>query len=114
MIRRHPRSTQSRASAASDVYKRQTLKQGVIWAGTDDGLVQVTQDDGKTWVNVTPKELPEWIQINEISASPFDPATAYIAAANYKNDDTKPYLFKTSDFGKSWKKIVAPNSSSGR
>ncbi len=83
------------------------LKQGVIWAGTDDGLVQVTQDDGKTWVNVTPKELPEWIQINEISASPFDPATAYIAATNYKNDDTKPYLFKTSDFGKSWKKIVA-------
>ncbi|HQZ97798.1 MAG TPA: hypothetical protein PLP21_15860, partial [Pyrinomonadaceae bacterium] len=71
------------------------------------GLVQVTQDDGKTWVNVTPKELPEWIQINEISASPFDPATAYIAATNYKNDDTKPYLFKTSDFGKSWKKIVA-------
>ena len=82
------------------------VKQGVIWAGTDDGLVQVTQDDGKTWTNVTPKDLPESIQVNEITASPFDPATAFVAATNYKNDDPKPYLFKTSDYGKNWKKVV--------
>ncbi|MBV9216087.1 MAG: glycosyl hydrolase [Acidobacteria bacterium] len=82
------------------------LKQGVIWAGTDDGLVQLSQDDGKTWTNVTPKDMPEWIQINQLKASPFDPATAYVAAVNYKNDDLKPYMYKTTDYGKTWKKIV--------
>ena len=82
------------------------VKQGVIWAGTDDGLVQVSQDNGQNWANVTPKDIPEWIQINEITASPFDAGTAYVAATNYKNDDIKPYLYKTTDFGKTWKKIV--------
>ncbi|MEP6947173.1 MAG: glycosyl hydrolase [Acidobacteriota bacterium] len=83
------------------------VKQGVIWTGSDDGLVQVTQDNGKTWADVTPKDMPEWIQINQVRASPFDPATAYVAAINYKNDDQKPYLFRTTDFGRSWKKIVS-------
>ncbi len=82
------------------------VKQGVIWTGSDDGLVQVSQDNGQSWKNVTPKDLPEWIQINKIYASPFDAATAYFAATNYKNDDLKPYLYKTNDFGKSWKKIT--------
>jgi photosystem II stability/assembly factor-like uncharacterized protein len=83
------------------------VKQGVIWTGSDDGLVQVTQDNGKTWANVTPKEMPEWIQINQVRASPFDPATAYVAAVNYKNDDQRPYLYRTTDLGRSWKKIVS-------
>ena len=82
------------------------VKQGVIWTGSDDGLVQLSQDNGRNWGNVTPKDLPEWIQINEITASPFDAGSAYFAATNYKNDDPKPYLYKTNDFGKSWKKIV--------
>lgn len=82
------------------------VKQGVIWTGSDDGLVQITQDNGATWANVTPKDIPEWIQINQIKASPFDAGTAYFAATNYKNDDVKPYLYKTTDFGKTWKKIV--------
>ncbi len=82
------------------------VKQGVIWTGSDDGLVQVTQNNGQTWTNVTPKDMPEWVQINQIKASPFDAGTAYFAAVNYKNDDQKPYMFKTTDFGKSWKKIV--------
>lgn len=82
------------------------VKQGVIWTGSDDGLVQVTQDNGSTWSNVTPKELPEWIQINQIKASPFDAGTAYFAAVNYKNDDLNPYMYKTTDFGKTWTKIV--------
>ncbi|MDQ3178925.1 MAG: glycosyl hydrolase, partial [Acidobacteriota bacterium] len=69
--------------------------------------VQVSQDNGQNWKNVTPKDLPEWIQINEIRASPFDAGTAYFAATNYKNDDMKPYLYKTNDYGKSWKKIVS-------
>lgn len=79
---------------------------GVIWAGSDDGLVHVTQDGGGSWQNVTPKGLPEWIQINSIDASAFDAGTAYIAATMYKFDDYRPYLYKTSDYGKSWKKIT--------
>ncbi|MFZ1699476.1 MAG: hypothetical protein WBO10_09000 [Pyrinomonadaceae bacterium] len=82
------------------------VEAGVIWAGTDDGLIQITQDNGNNWTNVTPKDLPEWIQINEITASPFNAGTAYFAATNYKNDDLKPYLYKTTDFGRSWTKIV--------
>lgn len=82
------------------------VKAGVIWAGTDDGWVHVSQDGGKTWANVTPKDLPEWIQINHIRASPHQAGAAYFAATNYKNDDLKPYIYKTSDFGKTWKKIV--------
>ena len=81
--------------------------QGVIWAGTDDGLVHVTRDGGKSWENVTPQGLPEWIQINSIEASPNDAGTAYFAATKYKLDDFKPYIYKTNDYGKSWKKIVS-------
>jgi photosystem II stability/assembly factor-like uncharacterized protein len=82
------------------------VKAGVIWTGSDDGLVHVTRDGGKNWENVTPKNMPEWIQINSIDASPFDPATAYVAATMYKSDDFRPYLYKTSDYGKTWTKIV--------
>jgi photosystem II stability/assembly factor-like uncharacterized protein len=81
---------------------------GTIWSGSDDGLVYVTRDGGKNWSNVSPAKdiMPEWIQINSLEASPFDPATAYVAATMYKYDDYKPYLYKTSDYGKSWKKIT--------
>ena len=79
---------------------------GVIWAGSDDGLVHVTRNDGKTWENVTPKGMPEWIQINSIEASPHDAGTAYVAATAYKSDDYRPYLYKTTNYGKSWEKIV--------
>nr|MBA2527808.1 glycosyl hydrolase [Pyrinomonadaceae bacterium] len=83
-------------------------QKGVIWTGSDDGLVYVTRDGGKNWDNVTPSKnlMPEWIQINSIEASPNDPATAYVAATMYKWDDFKPYLYKTSDYGKTWKKIT--------
>jgi photosystem II stability/assembly factor-like uncharacterized protein len=82
------------------------VKAGVIWAGSDDGLIHVTTDDGKNWQNVTPKDMPEWIRINCIAASPFDPGTAYVAATMYLSDDFHPFLFKTTDYGKTWKKIV--------
>jgi photosystem II stability/assembly factor-like uncharacterized protein len=82
------------------------ITQGVIWAGSDDGLVHITRDGGKNWDNVTPKGMPEWIQINAIDASPHNAGTAYVAATAYKTDDYRPYLFKTTDYGKSWKKIV--------
>jgi hypothetical protein len=79
---------------------------GVLWAGTDDGLIHVTRDAGKSWSKVTPKDLPEWGMVSLIAASPFDAATAYVAVDAHKLDNFKPYIFKTSDFGKSWTKIV--------
>jgi photosystem II stability/assembly factor-like uncharacterized protein len=82
------------------------LEKGVIWAGSDDGLVHVTRDDGKTWKNVTPAGLPEWIQINALETSPRDKATAYVAATMYKWDDLRPYMYKTTDYGATWTKIV--------
>ena len=83
-----------------------TAEPGVLWAGSDDGLIHVTRDNGKTWQNVTPKGIPEWIQINAIDASPRDKGTAYVAATMYKLDDFRPYLYKTADYGKTWTKIV--------
>ena len=83
------------------------IEAGVLWTGSDDGLVHVTRDNGKTWQNVTPKGLPEWIQINAIDASPHEKGAAYVAATMYKFDDFAPYLYKTRDYGKTWTKIVA-------
>jgi len=79
---------------------------GELWAGTDDGLVQLTRDDGKTWTNVTPKEMPEWGMVSLIEASPFDAGTAYVAVDAHKLDNFKPYVFKTTDFGNTWTKIT--------
>jgi photosystem II stability/assembly factor-like uncharacterized protein len=78
---------------------------GVIWTGSDDGLVQITRDGGKSWKNVTPKGMPEWIMINQIDPSPFEPGGAYVAATMYKSDDNRPYLYKTSDYGATWTRI---------
>ncbi|HEX8816614.1 MAG TPA: hypothetical protein VF753_14040 [Terriglobales bacterium] len=81
-------------------------QQGVIWAGTDDGLVQVTRDGGGRWTNVTPKGMPEWSLVSMIEASPQDAGTAYVALDCHKLDDVKPYIYKTTDFGKSWTKLT--------
>ncbi len=81
------------------------LEPGVLWTGSDDGLVHVSRDGGKTWKNVTPKGLPEWIQINAIDASPHDKGGAYVAATMYKSDDFRPYLYKTADYGATWSRI---------
>ncbi|HET9407678.1 MAG TPA: hypothetical protein VFO39_10610 [Candidatus Sulfotelmatobacter sp.] len=77
-----------------------------IWAGTDDGLIQLTRDGGKNWANVTPKDLPEWSRVSQIDASPFDAGTAYIAIDRHQNDDLHPYIYKTGDYGKTWTKLV--------
>ncbi len=82
-------------------------QQGLLWAGTDDGLVQLTRDEGKTWSNVTPKEMPEWAMVSLIEASPFDAGTAYAAVDAHKFDNFHPYIFKTTDFGRSWTKITS-------
>jgi photosystem II stability/assembly factor-like uncharacterized protein len=81
------------------------LVEGVIWVGSDDGLVHVTRDGGSTWRNVTPRDLPESI-INVVEPSPHDPAIAYFAAAGYKMNDFTPYLYRTDDYGETWTKIV--------
>ncbi len=81
------------------------VEKGLIWAGSDDGLVHLTRDGGAHWQNVTPKNMPEWIQINSIEASPFEAGTAYFAATLYKFDDNRPFLYKTTDFGKTWRQI---------
>jgi photosystem II stability/assembly factor-like uncharacterized protein len=77
-----------------------------IWTGSDDGLVYLTRDGGKNWTNVTPPGMPAFGRVSLIDASPVNPAGAYVAVKNYQNDDRKPYLFKTADFGKTWTKIV--------
>ncbi len=82
-------------------------KQGEFWAGSDDGLVHISHDGGKTWENITPPDLPEWSLVSMIEVSPHDPATAYMAATRYKLDDTRPMLYKTSDYGKTWTKITS-------
>lgn len=79
-------------------------EKGVIWTGSDDGLVQLTRDGGKTWSNVTPKGLAECL-INSIDVSPQDPATVYIATTRYKFNDFTPGLYKTTDYGKTWVNI---------
>ncbi|SEQ65760.1 WD40/YVTN/BNR-like repeat-containing protein [Neolewinella agarilytica] len=81
-------------------------EKGVIWTGSDDGLVQLTRDGGKNWKNVTPTGLAECL-VNAIEVSPHDPATAYIATTRYKFDDHKPGLYVTHNYGKSWSAINA-------
>ncbi|WP_282074859.1 WD40/YVTN/BNR-like repeat-containing protein [Maribacter aquivivus] len=82
------------------------LKEGLLWVGSDDGLIHVSKDSGATWENVTPPNMPEWNMINSIDPSNFDEGTCYVAATRYKLGDFQPYLYKTTDYGKSWTKIT--------
>ncbi len=79
----------------------------LIWAGTDDGLIHVTHDGGKTWQNVTPPDLTTWSKLAQMDASHFDAATAYAAVNRFRLDDLHPYIYRTHDRGKSWTKIVS-------
>ncbi len=78
----------------------------ILWVGTDDGLVHITRDGGKNWTNITPKEMPQWSLISMVEASTFDAGTAYLAVDRHELDDFGPYIYKTDDFGKTWKKIT--------
>ena len=82
------------------------LAKGLIWAGTDDGLIQITRDEGKSWKNVTPKDLADWSRISLIEASPHDAGTAYVAVDRHQNDDLAPYIYKTNDYGATWSRIT--------
>ena len=83
------------------------IQEGLIWVGSDDGLIHLTKDGGNTWENVTPKKMPDWMMINSIDASSFDTGTAYIAGTRYKLGDFTPYLYVTEDYGKNWKLITS-------
>ncbi|MDX1470048.1 MAG: glycosyl hydrolase, partial [Flavobacteriaceae bacterium] len=82
------------------------LKEGLLWVGSDDGLVHVTRNGGESWEDVTPSGMPEWMMINSVEPSHFDEGTAYIAGTRYKLGDFAPYLYKTTNYGKSWTKIT--------
>ena len=82
------------------------LQEGVLWTGSDDGVIHLSQDGGRGWENVTPRGFPEWLQINSIEAHPFEPGGLYLAGTRYKLDDFRPYLYKTTDWGETWTKIT--------
>ncbi|MEM6672590.1 MAG: glycosyl hydrolase [Planctomycetota bacterium] len=81
------------------------LQKGAIWCGSDDGRVHVTVDDGATWSEITPNGLPEWTQINDLVPDPFEAGGAYLAGTRYKLDDFSPYLFHTTDYGRTWRDL---------
>ena len=81
------------------------IEPGLLWAGSDDGLVHVSRDGGGSWKDVTPPTMPEWTMVHSIDPSPHDAATAYIAATRFKSDDFRPYLYKTNDYGETWQEI---------
>jgi photosystem II stability/assembly factor-like uncharacterized protein len=84
----------------------EAVKNGdILWVGSDDGLLHITRDGGQNWENITPKSIPEFTQINCIEADPFNDSGLYVAGTRYKWGDYEPYLYYTSDYGKSWERI---------
>jgi photosystem II stability/assembly factor-like uncharacterized protein len=79
---------------------------GLLWAGSDDGLIYISRDGGEHWTNVTPPQLPEWALISILDPSPHEEGAAYVTATRYKLDDTRPYLYKTTDYGNTWSLIT--------
>jgi photosystem II stability/assembly factor-like uncharacterized protein len=82
------------------------VEKDLLWSGSDDGLIHVSKDGGKSWENVTPKNIPTAIMWNCVEVDPFKKGAAYFAGTRYKSDDFKPYIFKTEDYGKTWKQIT--------
>ena len=101
-------ATRTRGGPLEDVYctvftiAPSPKDKNVIWAGSDDGLIHVTRDAGKTWTDVTPPAIQPWTRINIIEASSHDVATAYAAVNRYQMDDFRPYIYRTHDSGKTW------------
>ncbi|WP_158913535.1 glycosyl hydrolase [Caulobacter sp. S45] len=82
------------------------VQKDLIWTGSDDGLIHITQTGGGVWADVTPKAMPEWATVDMVEADPHAPSTAYVAADRHRLDDFKPYAFRTEDFGKTWTPIA--------
>ena len=81
------------------------VQAGQIWIGTDDGLIQLARDGGKTWHNVTPPAMPDWGRVSMIAASDTDAGAAWVAVDNHENDDYQPWIFRTRDYGKTWTRV---------
>lgn len=82
------------------------VEKDVLWAGSDDGLIHISRNGGKEWEDVTPRAIPEWMQWNCIEPDPKQAGTCYVAGTRYKLDDETPYLFKTTNYGKTWTRVV--------
>jgi photosystem II stability/assembly factor-like uncharacterized protein len=82
------------------------LEKGTLWAGTDDGLIQLTRDGGRNWTDVTPPELTPWSKVSILEASRTEAGTVYAAVNRFRLDDLKPHIYRTRDFGKTWQEIV--------
>ena len=82
------------------------LEKDLLWSGSDDGLIYVSKDGGGNWENVTPKDCPQWMMWNCVETDPVKKGAAYFVGTRYKLDDFAPYIYKTEDYGKTWKKIV--------
>ena len=83
------------------------ISKGVIWTGSDDGLLYITRNAGGNWTEITPPDMPEWGLCSMVEASPHDAGTAYLAVDNHENDDYTPYVYRTRDYGRTWTKIVS-------
>ncbi|MGB3564915.1 MAG: glycosyl hydrolase [Thermoanaerobaculia bacterium] len=79
---------------------------GLLWAGTDDGLVHISRDNGANWEAITPAGMPDWGQVNMIELSAHDPGRAFLAVTRYRTDDFRPYIFRTNDYGATWTRIA--------
>jgi photosystem II stability/assembly factor-like uncharacterized protein len=82
------------------------VEKDLLWTGSDDGLIHVSKDGGKNWENVTPKDAPQWMMWNCVDVDPFKKGAAYFVGTRYKVDDYTPYIYKTEDYGKTWKLIT--------
>ena len=83
-----------------------SLEKDLLWTGSDDGLIHISKDAGKNWENVTPRDAPKWMMWNCIETDPFKKGSAYFVGTRYKSDDFEPYIYKTEDYGKTWKQMV--------
>ena len=84
-------------------------ERGVLWAGTDDGIVQLTRDNGANWKNVTPPDMPRFGLVNTIEPSPHDPGRAFLAVTAYRTDDYRPFIYRTDNYGQSWTLLTRDN-----
>jgi hypothetical protein len=96
----------SQYSSVIYAFAESRLTKGELWAGNDSGGIHLSRDAGKTWEDVSPKGLPEWTIISTIEVSPHDAGTVYVAAHRYKLDDNRPFLLRTTDYGKTWQPIT--------
>lgn len=109
-LTRNDRSRQTAGAVGSEpesyptisAFEESKRERGVLWAGSDDGLVHVSRDGGKAWTNVTPKAMPEFATVYTVEPSAHDPRRAFVAASRYLLDDFRPYIFRTEDYGQTW------------